>query len=225
LGRKVHPIGFRLGVIKDWDSQWYAEGEQYAQQVVEDNRIRELVRKELGRAGVSRIVIERYPSRLGITLHTAKPGVVIGRRGATVNALKDKIVELTGIASNRLRLDVMEIGNPDLSARVVAESVAEQLERRVSHRRAMRTTMRRSMRAGAGGIKIACKGRLSGSEMARRDWAREGRVPLHTLRADIDFAVVEALTTFGRIGVQVWIYRGEIFPEDGAEAELARAEA
>lgn len=224
MGRKVHPIGFRLGIIKDWDSQWFAEGEQYAEQVVEDARIRELVRAELGRAGISRIVIERYPSRLGITLHTSKPGVVIGRRGATVNALKDKIVALTGVPSNRLRLDVMEIENPDLSARVVAESVAEQLERRVSHRRAMRTTMRRTMRAGAEGIKIACKGRLSGSEMARRDWAREGRVPLHTLRADIDFAVVEAETTFGRIGVQVWIYRGDVFPEESLEAEVARAE-
>ena len=217
MGRKVHPIGFRLGINKDWDSKWYAEGEEYARLLNGDIAIRELIREQLERAGVSRIQIVRYPKRIAITIRTAKPGIVIGRRGARINDLKVQIEHLTGVTGKNLRLNVVEIERPDLDARVVAENMAEQLERRVSSKRAMRRAAARTMRAGAKGIKITCSGRLMGTEMARREWMREGRVPLHTLRADIDYAPVEALTSFGRIGVKVWIYRGDIFPETKAK--------
>jgi len=213
LGRKINPIGFRLGIVKDWESKWYAEGTEYRQFLVSDIAIRKLINDRLGRAGISRIEIQRFPKRLRVTIVTAKPGVVIGRRGANVNALKQELERLTGIESKNLRLDVSEVQNVDTDAALVAESVAEQLERRVSQKRAMRQATVRAMRAGAKGIKILCSGRLSGSEMARREWVREGRVPLHTLRADIDYAFAESLTGFGRIGVKVWIYRGEVRPE------------
>jgi small subunit ribosomal protein S3 len=213
LGRKVHPIGFRLGITKECESKWFAEGAEYAELLGQDIKIRELIRKRLGRAGISRLEIQRFPNQISITILTAKPGIVIGRRGANVNALKAELEELTGVTGRNLRLDVVEVERPELDARLVAESVAEQLERRVSQRRAMRQAISRAMRAGAQGIKIACSGRLSGAEMARREWAREGRVPLHTLRADIDYALVEALSTYGRIGVKVWIYRGDVLPE------------
>jgi len=220
LGRKVHPIGFRLGYIKDWESKWYAEKREYARLLVEDIKIRELIRKKLGRAGISRIEIQRFPKQIAITIVTAKPGIVIGRRGANVNALKAELEKMTQLSDKNLRLDVVEVERPELDAHVVAESIVEQLERRVSQKRAMRQAVIRAMRAGAKGIKIACSGRLSGAEMARREWVREGRVPLHTLRADIDYAQDEALTTFGRIGVKVWIYRGDVLPE---AAEVARS--
>ena len=213
MGRKVHPIGFRLGIIKEWESKWFAEGDEYAELLGQDIKIRELIRKRLGRAGISRLEIQRFPNQISITILTAKPGIVIGRRGANVNALKAELEEFTGVTGRNLRLDVVEVERPELDAHLVAESVAEQLERRVSQRRAMRQAITRAMRAGAHGIKIACSGRLSGAEMARREWAREGRVPLHTLRADIDYALVEALSTYGRIGVKVWIYRGDVLPE------------
>lgn len=213
MGRKVHPIGFRLGITKECESKWFAEGAEYAELLGQDIKIRELIRKRLGRAGISRLEIQRFPNQISITILTAKPGIVIGRRGANVNALKAELEELTGVTGRNLRLDVVEVERPELDARLVAESVAEQLERRVSQRRAMRQAISRAMRAGAQGIKIACSGRLSGAEMARREWAREGRVPLHTLRADIDYALVEALSTYGRIGVKVWIYRGDVLPE------------
>ncbi|MCD6518658.1 MAG: 30S ribosomal protein S3 [Anaerolineae bacterium] len=220
MGRKVHPIGFRLGYIKDWESKWYAEKREYARLLVEDIKIRELIRKKLGRAGISRIEIQRFPKQIAITIVTAKPGIVIGRRGANVNALKAELEKMTQLSDKNLRLDVVEVERPELDAHVVAESIVEQLERRVSQKRAMRQAVIRAMRAGAKGIKIACSGRLSGAEMARREWVREGRVPLHTLRADIDYAQDEALTTFGRIGVKVWIYRGDVLPE---AAEVARS--
>ena len=213
LGRKVHPIGFRLGIIKDWESNWFAEGDRYADLLKEDMDIRKLIREHYGRAGISRIQIDRFPKRIAIAIATARPGIVIGRRGASINSLKAKLTGLTGLNGRNLRLDVEEIDNPDTNARVVAESIAEQLQRRVSFRRAMRRAISRTMRAGAKGIKIACKGRLSGAEMGRREWMREGRVPLHTLRADIDYALVEALSTYGRIGVKVWIYHGDVLPE------------
>jgi small subunit ribosomal protein S3 len=213
LGRKVHPTGFRLGVIKDWESKWFAEGEEYAQLLAEDTAIRDQVRKTLGRAGVSRIEIQRLPKQINVTIVTAKPGVVIGRRGANINALKETLEAMTDVRGKQMRVDVVEIDNVDLDARVVAEGIAEQLERRVAHKRAMRQAVQRTMRSGAHGIKIECSGRLSGAEMARRELVREGRVPLHTLRADIDYAVEEALTTFGRIGVKVWIYKGDVRPE------------
>jgi small subunit ribosomal protein S3 len=217
LGRKVNPIGFRLGFIKDWESKWYAEGSEYARLLQEDLRIRELIHRQLGRAGISRIEIKRFPKQVAIAIVTAKPGIVIGRKGASVNELKAKLESLTALTGRNLRLDVVEVERPDMDAHLMAESVAEQLERRVSQKRAMRQAMVRAMRAGAKGVKIACGGRLAGSEMARREWVRDGRVPLHTLRADIDYAMAEALTTYGRIGVKVWIYRGEVLPE-AAEA-------
>lgn len=223
MGRKVNPIGFRLGVTKTWDARWYAEGGHYAELLAEDRRIRNTIHSTLGNAGVSRVEIQRYPKQVSIKIHTAKPGMVIGRRGSNVNALKANLEKLTG---KRIKIDVAEIAQPDLDATVVANSVAEQLERRISQKRAMKQAMGRAMRAGAQGIRIVCSGRLSGSEMARREWVREGRVPLHTLRADIDYAVAEALTTFGRIGVKVWVYRGDILPgESPVEAAGEEEEA
>jgi len=218
LGRKVHPIGFRLGVIKDWESKWYAEGETYGRLVVSDAALRDAIREHLGRAAISRIEIQRFPKQIAVTIMTAKPGIVIGRRGANINALKAKLEEMPDVKGKSLRLDVVEIERPELDAHVVAESIVEQLERRVSQKRAMRQAVGRTIRAGAQGIRIECTGRLSGAEMARREWLREGRVPLHTLRADIDYAQQEALTTFGRIGVKVWIYRGDVLPEGPAVA-------
>lgn len=221
MGRKVHPTGFRLGFIKDWESKWFAEGEDYARLLAEDTAIRAQIRKTLGRAGVSRIEIQRFPKQINVTIVTAKPGVVIGRRGASINALKQTLEQMTDVKGKQLRVDVHEVENVDLDARVVAESIAEQLERRVAHKRAMRQAIQRTMRGGAHGIKIVCSGRLSGAEMARRELAREGRVPLHTLRANIDFATEEALTTFGRIGVKVWIYKGDVRPEPKRAAASA----
>ena len=176
-------------------------------------KLRDLIRERLGRTGSSRIQIERFPQRMRITLLTAKPGIVIGRRASTIQGLTSVLQQKTGLSYKRLRVDVVEVERPELNARVIAEEIAEQLERRVSFRRAIRRTASRTMRGGAQGIRIACRARLSGSEMARREWVRQGRVPLHTLRADIDFAVDEAVTTYGRIGVKVWVYRGDIFPE------------
>lgn len=210
MGRKVHPYGFRLKIIRDWKARWYAEGEQYADLLGEDLKIRRLIRDKLEQAGISDIEIERFPKQVSITIHTAKPGIVIGRRGATVKELRQDLEVLT---SKRIRLDVQEVEKPDLDAYLVAENIAQQLERRISHSRAMRRAAQQAMRFGAQGVKILCSGRLSGVEMARREWIREGRVPLHTLRADIDYAQAEALTTYGRIGVKVWIYKGEVLPK------------
>jgi len=220
LGRKVHPIGFRIGVIRTWDSRWYAEGAEYTRNVEEDRKIRELVRKELENAGVSRIEIERYPTRIVVKVHTSKPGIVIGRKGATVNKLRDDLVKLTG---KKVKVDAIEIEKPELDAYLVAENIAEQIEKRVSYRRAMKQAVDRSMRAGAKGIMVTCSGRLAGAEMARSVTVRDGRVPRHTLRADIDYAKTEAHTTYGRIGIKVWIYRGDVFAEKIEPAE-AKAE-
>lgn len=221
MGRKVNPIGFRLGIITDWESKWFAEGENYARLLAEDVAVREMIKKSLGRSGLSRIEIQRFPKQITITIVTAKPGIVIGRRGASVNALKAELEKLTNITGKNLRVDVVEIDRPEVDAHVVAESIVEQLERRVSQKRAMRQAVVRAMRGGAKGIKIVCSGRLSGADMARREWVREGRVPLHTLRANIDYAHDEALTTFGRIGIKVWIYRGDVLPET-AQASAAQ---
>jgi small subunit ribosomal protein S3 len=190
----------------------------YADLLHEDIAIRRLIQQEMGRAGISRIEIERFPKQVSIVIHTAKPGIIIGRRGASVKQLRRDLEELTG---KRIRVDVSEIEQPDLDAYLVAENIATQLEHRISHNRAMRRAVRQAMRLGAKGIKIICKGRLSGAEMARREWVHEGRVPLHTLRADIDYGVAEALTTYGRIGVRVWIYKGEILPEKSEETQIA----
>jgi small subunit ribosomal protein S3 len=215
MGRKVHPLGFRLGYNKDWLAHWYAEGRRYSELLLEDVAIRRMIRKNLERAAVTTVEIERFPKQVRISIHSAKPGVVIGRKGANVNALRSQLEELT---NKKVWVEVSEIERPELEAALVAESVAEQLNRRISHKRAMKQAVSRAMRAGAKGIKIACSGRLGGGEMARREWVRDGRVPLQTLRADIDYACREALTTLGRIGVKVWIYRGDLLPE-GEEGE------
>lgn len=221
MGRKVHPTVYRLGINRTWDARWYAAGPQYAEFLREDLKVREIVRDRLQRAGLSKIEIERFAKQIIVTLHTAKPGIVIGRRGANVNDLRKELEDMTG---KKVRIEVKEIKRPELDAYLVAESIVEQLERRISHKRAMKQAISRSMRAGAQGIRIMCGGRLSGSEMARREWQREGRVPLQTLRADIDYAHAEALTTFGRIGVKVWIYKGEVMPEAEGAEEVVVAE-
>jgi small subunit ribosomal protein S3 len=207
LGRKVHPIGFRLKVIKDWDARWYAEGNDYAELLHEDLAIRDLVRSQSDGAAISRIEIERFPNQVQVTIWTAKPGVVIGRKGASVKELRRKLEELT---DKRVRVEVEEVEKPDLDAHLVAENVASQLERRISHGRAMKRAVAQAMRQGAEGIKIMCSGRLHGAEMARREWQMDGQVPRNTLRADIDYGFAEAGTTFGRIGIKVWIYKGEV---------------
>lgn len=217
MGRKVHPYGFRLKVIRDWKARWYAEGQEYADLLGEDLKIRDLIRQTLEGASISDVEIERFPKQVSITIHTAKPGIVIGRRGSTVKELRKDLENFTG---KRIRLEVQEVERPEMDAYLVAENIASQLSRRIAHSRAMRRAVQQAMRFGAEGIKILCSGRLSGAEMARREWMREGRVPLQTLRADIDYAQVEALTTYGRIGVKVWIYKGEILPK-AAEAEAS----
>ncbi len=216
MGRKVHPIGFRLGINKTWESRWFANPDAYAKQLHEDRAIRLLIMKTTPRSGISRIDIERFPNNVHVTIHTAKPGIVIGRKGASVKELRRLIQNLTGTT---VKLDIAEIKEPDLDAHLVADNIASQLERRISHRRAMQRAVAQAMRQGAKGIKVMCAGRLSGVEMARRDWMREGRVPAQTLRADIDFAKAEALTTYGRIGVKVWVYRGEAIPEEAEQPQ------
>jgi small subunit ribosomal protein S3 len=210
LGRKVHPYGFRLGVIRDWKARWYAEGEDYADLLHEDLEIRRVINESVGRAGISSIEIERSPNQVSAAIWTARPGIIIGRKGASVKMLRRELEELTG---KRVSVDVQEVEQPELNAKLVAENIVSQLERRISQNRAMTRAVQAAMRAGAQGIKVTCKGRLHGAEMARQQWLREGRVPLHTLRADIDYAQDEAHTTYGRIGVKVWIYKGEVLPE------------
>lgn len=210
MGRKVHPYGFRLGVIRDWKARWYAEGDEYADLLHEDLEIRRFIQESMGRAGISRVEIERFPNQVAITIWTARPGIVIGRKGASVKQLRD---DLKAMTYKRVSIDVQEVEQPELDAKLVAENVVSQLERRISPRRAMHRAIQAAMRAGAQGIKVMCKGRLFGSEMARQAWLREGRVPLQTLRADIDYAQEEAHTTYGRLGVKVWIYKGEVLPE------------
>ncbi len=214
MGRKVHPFGFRLGYIYDWKARWYAEKEEYADLLEEDLRIRKAIRKELGHAGISNIEVERFPRarQVSIKIWTAKPGIVIGRKGANVNALRQNLEQLT---EKKVHVDVEEVGRPELDAYLVAEGIAQQIERRISYKRAMKQAIQRAMRFGAEGAMITCAGRLHGAEMARSETTREGRVPRHTLRADIDFAQAEALTTFGRVGIKVWIYKGDVLPEKG----------
>ena len=214
MGRKVHPVGFRLSVTKDWRAKWFAEGQEYVTLLHEDLEIRQLIRDEMARAGISKIDIERFPNQVSITIHTARPGIVIGRKGVTVNLLRSQVEELTG---KKVRIEIVEVPTPELDAYLIAENIAAQLARRISHRRAMKQAAARAMRLGAGGVKIACSGRLTGAEMARREWTMEGRVPLHTLRADIDYAQAEAGTTYGRIGIKVWVYKGETFAEEEEE--------
>ncbi|HPL81772.1 MAG: 30S ribosomal protein S3 [Chloroflexi bacterium] len=216
MGRKVHPIGFRLGINKPWLGRWYAEGKDYTDHLHQDLEIRKLVKKEADRAGVSNIEIERYPGKVKVTLQTAKPGILIGRKGESVKVLRQQLEALTG---KKIDLEVKEIKSADTDAYLVATNIAGQLERRISYRRAMKRAIQQALRQGAGGIKISVSGRLSGAEMARRVTLREGRVPLQTLRANIDFARAAAKTTFGQIGIKVWIYQGIVMnqPEETVE--------
>jgi small subunit ribosomal protein S3 len=216
LGRKVHPYGYRLKVIRNWKANWFAEGQEYADLLHEDLVIRDLVHDQLRRAGVANVEIERFANQVQVSIWTAKPGIVIGRKGAAVKELRQQLEALSG---KRVKVEVEEIKRPELHAPLIAENIVTQLERRISHARAMKRAIQQTMRSGAEGVKIMCSGRLHGSEMARTEWQREGRVPLQTLRADIDFARSEASTTFGRIGVKVWVYKGEILPE--AEGPVA----
>ena len=217
MGRKVHPIGFRLNINQPWQGRWYAEGKEYVEQLHQDFAIRKVVRAEAEKAGVSLIEVERFPGKVKVTVHTAKPGILIGRKGESVKKMR---VALEGLTGKKIDLEIKEIKNPDTDAYLVAANIAGQMERRVSYRRAMKRALQQAMRQGAQGIKVEVAGRLSGAEMARTQWLREGRVPLQTIRANIDFARAEALTTYGRIGVKVWIYKGEAAPavEEKAEA-------
>lgn len=210
MGRKVHPVGFRLKAIRDWNTRWYAEGSRYRNLLHEDFAIRRLIRSELPQAGISRIEIERFPNQVQVTVWTSKPGIVIGRKGATVKGLRSNLRDLTG---KSVKLEVEEITDPDLDAFLVAENIAQQLERRISHGRAMKRAVGQAMRQGAEGIRIEAAGRLSGSEMARTEKIWDGQVPRNTIRADLDFGQAEAETTFGQIGVKVWIYKGEVLPQ------------
>jgi small subunit ribosomal protein S3 len=214
LGQKVNPHGLRVGIIKDWDAKWYANKDNYAELLHEDIEIRKYIKDKMFEAGISRIVIERAANRLKIDVHTARPGMVIGRGGSEVDALRKEIESTTG---KNAQINVVEVDKPELNAQLVAENIAQQLLRRVSFRRAMKKSMNRAMQMGAEGFKILSSGRLGGAEMARTEGYQEGSVPLHTLRADIDYGFAEAETTYGTIGVKVWINKGEILPEVDTE--------
>jgi small subunit ribosomal protein S3 len=224
MGQKVNPYGFRLGITTDWKSRWFNDGAGYQDWVVEDWKIRDYLTGQLERAAVSRIEVERTRDRLRIDVHTARPGIVIGRRGAEADRLRAKLAEMTSNA--KVQLNIQEIKQPELDAALMAQGIADQLAGRVSFRRAMKRTVQTVQKAGAQGIRVQCAGRLGGSEMSRREFYREGRVPLHTLRADIDYGFREAKTTFGRIGVKVWIYKGDILPyRTSAEDKISREAA
>jgi small subunit ribosomal protein S3 len=208
MGQKVHPIGIRLGISKDWNSTWYAESGDYAEMLNSDLAVRKYLQKRLAQAAVSRIQIERPAKTARITIHTARPGIVIGKKGEDIERLRRDVTERMGVPTH---ISVAEIRKPELDAQLVAEGIAQQLERRIMFRRAMKRAVGNSMRLGALGIKVKLSGRLNGADIARSEWYREGQVPLHTLRADVDYGVVEAATTYGILGVKVWIYKGEVF--------------
>lgn len=211
MGQKVHPVGFRLGISSDWNTKWYANSKDYPKLLNTDIKVREFLKKKLAAANVSRIQIERPTRAIVITIHTARPGVVIGKKGADIEVLRREISKIVNLHINNVKVNIEEIRKPELDAQLVAESIAQQLERRVMFRRAMKRSMQNTMRMGGQGIKINVAGRLNGAEIARSECYMEGRVPLHTLRADIDYGFAEALTTYGILGVKVWIYKGEVF--------------
>ncbi|HZJ28031.1 MAG TPA: 30S ribosomal protein S3 [Acidimicrobiia bacterium] len=223
MGQKVNPYGFRLGVTTDWKSRWFAEHREYTDQLIEDWEIRDYLKSQLERAAVSRIEIERTRDRLRVDVYTARPGIVIGRRGAEADRLRAGLLKITG--NPKIHFNIQEIKQPELEASLIAQGVADQLAGRVSFRRAMKRAVQTAMKAGAQGIRVQCGGRLGGAEMSRREWYREGRVPLHTLRADIDYGQSEAKTTTGRIGVKVWIYKGDILPYKAAAEDKIAKEA
>lgn len=208
MGQKVNPKGLRVGVIRDWEGRWFAD-KNYSELLHEDLKVRKYIKEKLYQAGVPKVEIERAANRVKVSIHAAKPGIVIGRGGTEVEALRKELEKMTG---KQISVNIVEVKKPELDAQLVAESVAQQLERRVSFRRAMKQTVQRTMRQGGQGIKISCSGRLAGAEIARTEWYSEGKVPLHTLRADIDYGFAEANTTYGKIGVKVWIYKGEVLP-------------
>ena len=219
MGQKVNPHGLRVGVIKDWDSKWYAEAD-FADNLIEDHEIRKFLKKKLYAAGISKIEIERASDRVKVIVYTAKPGVVIGKGGAEIEKIKAEVQKLT---TKKLVVDIKEVKRPDKDAQLVAENIAQQLENRVSFRRAMKSCMSRTMKAGALGIKASCSGRLGGADMARTEFYNEGTIPLQTLRADIDYGFAEADTTYGKVGVKVWIYKGEVLPESKEAVKAAPA--
>ena len=227
MGQKVHPIGIRLGITKDWSSKWYADSNQYAGYVLGDFRVREYLKKKLKEASVSKIHIERPAKKANITIHTARPGIVIGKKGEDIEKLRAEICKMLDLPLQDVRVNIAEIRKPELDAQLVAEGIAQQLERRVMFRRAMKRAVTNTMRLGAKGIKVKVGGRLNGAEIARSEWYHEGRVPLHTFRADIDYGFAEAKTTYGIIGVKVWVFRGEVIgkqqePETKAAEKVAR---
>ncbi|WP_420857348.1 30S ribosomal protein S3 [Marivivens marinus] len=221
MGNKVNPVGMRLQVNRTWDSRWYADTKDYGNLLLEDLKIKEFVKKECKQAGVSRVIIERPHKKCRVTIHTARPGVIIGKKGADIETLRKKLANLT---SSELHLNIVEVRKPELDAALVGESIAQQLERRVSFRRAMKRAVQNAMRMGALGIRVNVAGRLGGAEIARTEWYREGRVPLHTLRADIDYALSEAMTPYGIIGIKVWIFKGEIMEHDPSARDRKAAE-
>jgi len=222
MGQKVNPIGLRLGINRTWDSRWFANSREYGALLHEDIKIREMLKKALKQAAVSKIVIERPHKKCRVTIHTARPGIVIGKKGADIEKLRKKISSMT---DSEVHLNIVEVRKPEVDAMLVADSIAQQLERRVSFRRAMKRAVQSAMRLGADGIRINCGGRLGGAEIARMEWYREGRVPLHTLRADIDFGEATAVTAYGTCGVKVWIFKGEILEHDPMASERRAAEA
>ncbi|MFM8341676.1 MAG: 30S ribosomal protein S3 [Methylomonas sp.] len=217
MGQKVHPTGIRLGIVKDWTSRWYANSQNYPVLLLQDLKVREYIKKKLAHASVSRVQINRPANNANITVHTARPGIVIGKKGEDIDVLRQDISAMMGVP---VQLNVEEIRKPELDAYLVAESIAQQLEKRIMYRRAMKRAVTNTMRLGAEGIKITVAGRLNGAEIARTEWYREGRVPLHTLRADIDYGTAEAKTTYGIIGIKVWIFKGEVFDIDAHNASL-----
>ncbi len=223
MGQKVNPYGFRLGITTDWKSRWFAVRKQYSDYLIEDWRIRNFLMTQMPHAAISRVEVERTRDRLRVDVHTARPGIVIGRRGAEADRLRAGLTKITGNA--KVQLNIQEIKQPELDAALIAQGVADQLAGRVAFRRAMKRAVQNAQKAGALGIRVQCSGRLGGSEMARTEWYREGRVPLHTLRADIDYGLREAKTTYGRIGVKVWLYKGDIVPYKAALSDRAAKDA
>ena len=221
MGQKVNPKGFRIGVIRDWDSRWYANNKDFKHFLLEDYQLRKYVKEKLYASGVSKVDIERTGGRVKINVFTAKPGIVIGRGGQEVEVLRQELEKMSG---KKVSVNITEIKRPELDAQLVAESVAASLEKRIAFRRAMKQTVGRTMRMGAGGIKIMCAGRLAGAEIARTEWYAEGKVPLHTLRADIDYGFAEANTAYGKIGIKVWIYKGEVLPKKAAKPQITAVE-
>jgi small subunit ribosomal protein S3 len=224
MGQKVNPLGIRLGITRDWVSKWYAGKKQYAEQIHTDFRVREFLRKKLAEASISQINIERAARKVNVTIHTARPGIVIGKKGEDIEKLRMETARLIGMPVADVRLNVAEIRKPELDSRLVAEGIAQQIEKRVMFRRAMKRAVMSTMRSGALGMKVRLSGRLNGSEIARTEISREGRVPLHTFRADIDYATAEAHTTYGVIGIKVWIFKGEVFDQVPEVVEESAAE-